>query len=202
MWEHSVQLKSRNSFICLINIYLPVPHVQLVVQDGANKDAQSQSSTLLLLLLPRNVTDEILYSRCLVFIRLETLHQIIMDGGLQCQICPYKAPRMVRLKRHMEVTHQGLRLACGFCQYTSAESSNLKKHIQRVHEHLRYTCEHCNRIFSEKHILKKHLGFVHLNKPRPIFSCNECKKEFYTREAQRRHTSSVHLGISYPMCKM
>ena len=146
---------------------------------------------------PRNETDEILYSRCLVFIRLETLHQIIMDGGLQCQICPYKAPRMVRLKRHMEVTHQGLRLACGFCQYTSAESSNLKKHIQRVHEHLKYTCEHCNRIFSEKHILKKHLGFVHLNKPRPIFSCNECKKEFYTREAQRRHTST-HLGISYP----
>ena len=120
-----------------------------------------------------------------------------MDGGLQCQICPYKAPRIARLKKHMEVAHQGLRLACGFCKYTSTESSNLKRHIQRVHEGLKHNCEHCDRVFGEKHKLKKHTAFVHLNNPRPIFSCKECKKEFYTREAQRRHTST-HLGISYP----
>jgi len=120
-----------------------------------------------------------------------------MDGGLQCQICPYKAPRIVRLKRHMEVTHQGLRLACGLCNYTSAESSNLKKHVLRVHEGLKHTCKHCNRVFSEKQILKKHIDFVHLNNPKPIYSCNECRKEFSTRHTLKTH-SSVHIGVSYP----
>ena len=120
-----------------------------------------------------------------------------MDGGLQCQICPYKAPRIVRLKRHMEVTHQGLRLACGLCKFTSTESSNLKRHIQVVHESLRHTCEHCNRVFIEKHRLKKHIGYVHLDIPRPRFSCSECGKDFYDKRKLRLHTSS-HLGVSYP----
>ena len=120
-----------------------------------------------------------------------------MDGNLQCQICRYTAPRIVRLKRHMEVTHQGLRLCCKFCNYTSAESSNLKKHIQRVHEGLTYTCGHCNRIFSDNGNLKRHISYMHLNNPRQLFSCSECKKEFYTKQAHQRHTST-HLGISYP----
>ena len=120
-----------------------------------------------------------------------------MDGGLQCQICPYKAPRIVRLKRHMEVTHQGLRLVCGFCKHTSTSTSNLKTHIQRVHEGVRHNCEHCDRVFSDKRALKKHIDYVHLNTPRPIFPCNECKKEYYNRHQLKMHTS-IHLGISYP----
>ena len=120
-----------------------------------------------------------------------------MDGSLQCQICTYIAPRIVRLKRHMEVTHQGLRLVCGFCKYTSTESSNLKRHIQSVHEGLKHTCKHCNRIYSEKRNLKKHIANVHLKKPRPKFSCNECNKEFHDRHKLKMHTS-VHLGLSYP----
>ena len=120
-----------------------------------------------------------------------------MDEGLQCQICPYKAPRILRLRKHIEVTHQGLRLNCGFCKYTSTESSNLKRHVQRVHEGLTHTCEHCNQIFCEKHELKKHIDYIHLNVPRPIYSCNECEKEFFNKKAHQRHTST-HLGISYP----
>ena len=119
-----------------------------------------------------------------------------MEGGLQCQICPYKAPKLVRLKRHMEVTHQGLRLACGFCKFTSAESSNLKKHIQRVHEGLKHTCKYCNRTYSEKRKLEKHIDFEHLNKPRSKFSCNDCEKEFYRRDTLRMHTRPRHFPTS------
>ena len=119
-----------------------------------------------------------------------------MDENLQCQICPYKAPRMIRLKRHMVVTHQGMRLSCEMCKYTSAESSNLKKHIQRVHEGLRFTCNHCNKIFCEKGRLEKHIAHVHLNKPREIFPCNECGKEFLSKINYVMHNDS-HLGISH-----
>ena len=119
-----------------------------------------------------------------------------MDENLQCQICPYIAPRILRLQRHMIVTHQGLRLVCTICEYTSTESSNLKQHMQRVHEGLRYTCKHCKRTFTEKHSLKKHVANIHFNEPRDYFPCNECGKQFLSRSAYGIH-NNTHLGISY-----
>ena len=119
-----------------------------------------------------------------------------MDENLQCHMCLYIAPRIERLRRHMIVTHQGLRVVCTICSYTSTESANLKKHVQNVHEGLRYTCKYCKRTYTEKSRLKKHVAFIHLNEPRVQFPCNECGKQFLSRNAFEVH-NNIHLGISY-----
>ena len=119
-----------------------------------------------------------------------------MDEKLQCKICPYIAPRIVRLQRHMIVTHQGMRLVCTICEYTATESSNLKKHIQSVHEGLRYTCTLCKSTFHENNRLKKHVAYVHFNETRAHFTCNECGKQFLSKKSYESH-NNTHLGITY-----
>ena len=90
-----------------------------------------------------------------------------MEEDLKCLHCSYVAPRVMRLKRHMEVKHQGLRKACNICSYTSTESCNLKKHIQRVHEGVKdfhgglpkpHRLGECNRMKIDKKC--KQCGFI------------------------------------------
>ena len=90
-----------------------------------------------------------------------------MEEDLKCLHCSYVAPRVVRLKRHMEVKHQGLRQACNICSYTCTESCNLKKHIQRVHEGVKdfhgglpkpHRLGECNRMKIDKKC--KQCGFI------------------------------------------
>ena len=119
-----------------------------------------------------------------------------MDESLKCQLCAYTAPRIVRLKKHMEVKHLGLRVACDFCKYTSTETSNLKRHIQQKHENVKYSCQHCDKTFAENRSLVKHTNFVHLNLPRKIHSCSQCGKKFINKFALKNHTNK-HLGITF-----
>ena len=120
-----------------------------------------------------------------------------MDENLKCQLCPYTAPRIVRLKKHMEVKHLGLRVACDFCKFTSTETSNLKRHIQQKHENVKYSCQHCDKRFVDNRCLKNHTDFVHLNLPRTIHSCNQCGEKFLQKSALKNHTNK-HLGITFP----
>ena len=120
-----------------------------------------------------------------------------MDENLKCQLCPYTAPRIVRLKKHMEVKHLGLRVACGFCKFTTAETPNLKRHIQQKHENVKYSCQHCDKRFIDKSRFKDHVNFVHLNLPRTIHSCGQCGKKFIEKSALKNHTNK-HLGIAFP----
>ena len=73
-----------------------------------------------------------------------------MIEKLECLKCPYIAPRIERLRSHIKVQHQGLRVACQLCPYTATESSNLNRHIASVHDNVRYECEHCQKVYTEK----------------------------------------------------
>ena len=119
-----------------------------------------------------------------------------MDDSLKCLLCHYRAPRIERLRCHMQVTHQGLRLACKLCDHTSTESSNLKRHIERVHDGLNYPCDYCEKVYAFQYSLKKHIDVEHMNKEREIYSCTECKKEFLSKDSHSQHIQT-HQGVSH-----
>ena len=119
----------------------------------------------------------------------------IMNDNLKCLICPYKAPRIERLRCHMQVTHQGLRVACKLCDHTFTNSSNLNKHTRNKHDGVKFSCKYCERVYTENQTLNRHIDIEHMNKEREIFSCAECKKEFLSKFYLLRHIKT-HRGIS------
>ena len=115
-----------------------------------------------------------------------------MEEDLKCLHCSYVAPRVVRLKRHMEVKHQGLRQACNICSYTCTESCNLKKHIQRVHEGVKdfhgglpkpHRLGECNRMKIDK-------------------KCKQCGFISDNQDIQKLHALSHHISPEEIMNKL
>ena len=117
-----------------------------------------------------------------------------MNDNLKCLICHYKAPRIERLRCHMQVTHQGLRVACKLCDHTFTNSSNLNKHTRNKHDGVKFSCKYCERVYTENQTLNRHIDIEHMNKEREIFSCAECKKEFLSKFNFLRHIK-IHQGI-------
>ena len=122
-----------------------------------------------------------------------------MDEQLKCNVCPYKAPRMQRLKRHIQVTHQGLRVACKLCNHTSTDTSNLNRHVQTVHDGVKFSCQYCGKVYVDKYQLYRHAEIAHMNKERPIYCCAECPKEYFSKESLSSHIKT-HQGI-YHACE-
>ena len=120
-----------------------------------------------------------------------------MEDKLRCNICPYKAPRIVRLKRHIQVTHQGLRVACKLCNHTATDTSNLNRHVQTVHDGLTYPCQYCGKVYVDKYNVKRHAENEHMNKERQIYSCEECPKKYLSKAAFSEHMKTHQDGISH-----
>ena len=128
------------------------------------------------------------------------LQQYDILEKLTCLKCPYIAPRIERLRCHIRVQHQGLRLACKLCPYTATESSNLNRHIASVHDNVRYECEHCQKVYTEKARLKNHIENEHENKERKKYTCAECNKTYLRKYSFSTHIK-VHQGVSFPCDK-
>ena len=120
-----------------------------------------------------------------------------MDEKLKCNICPYIAPRIERLKHHIQVTHQGLRVACKLCDHTSTETSNLNKHVQMVHNGVKYPCQYCGKVYVYRYRLKEHIENKHMNKERQVYSCTECTNEYLSKKAFSDHMKTHQEGISH-----
>ena len=120
-----------------------------------------------------------------------------MDKNLRCNICPYKASRIERLKHHIQVTHQGLRMACKLCDHTSTETSNLKRHVQLVHDGLTYTCTECQKVYLDKYRLRGHVENKHTDKERQVYTCAECQKEYLSKNSFSYHMKTHQEGISH-----
>ena len=123
-----------------------------------------------------------------------------MIEKLKCLKCPYIAPRIERLRCHIRVQHQGLRLACKLCPYTATESSNLNRHIESVHDNVTYECEHCQKVYKAKNILKNHIEVEHENKERTKYTCAECNNTYFSNSSFSSHIK-VHQGVTYPCDK-
>ena len=66
---------------------------------------------------------------------------------LSCDLCPYEAPRLIRLKQHVNIKHKGLKYNCNLCSFEATETSNLKRHMMNKHGETSvksYKCELCN----------------------------------------------------------
>ena len=119
-----------------------------------------------------------------------------MVDKLKCSECPYIAPRIERLRCHIRVQHQGLRLACKLCHYTATESSNLNRHIASVHDHVKYECDYCQKVYKEKNKLKHHIDYQHEKKERKKYSCADCDKTWTSKSSFSSHIK-VHQGVLF-----
>ena len=119
-----------------------------------------------------------------------------MVDKLKCSECPYIAPRIERLRCHIRVQHQGLRLACKLCHYTATESSNLNRHIASVHDNVKYECDYCQKVYKEKNKLKHHIDYQHEKKERKKYSCADCDKTWTSKSSFSSHIK-VHQGVLF-----
>jgi len=80
-----------------------------------------------------------------------------------CHLCHFSATRADALKVHVEIVHEGKRVACSYvgCDYAARTKGDLVKHTQAVHEKIRYNCELCEFSCGDKFYLKKHVKNKH-----------------------------------------
>ena len=65
-------------------------------------------------------------------------------GRLDCDICGYKATRILLLILHKESEHEGVRYVCDICNFKTIKESFLIFHKQVQHEGRRFDCNGCD----------------------------------------------------------
>ena len=68
-------------------------------------------------------------------------------GRLHCDICGYKATRILLLILHKESEHEGVRYVCDICNFKTIKESFLRFHKQVQHKGKRFDCN--DRIFKQ-----------------------------------------------------
>ena len=61
----------------------------------------------------------------------------------QCKQCDYKCKKFDSLKVHMQVQHEGKKIACDQCDHKFSRLDNLKTHIQNKHTKKQFECDKC-----------------------------------------------------------
>ena len=81
---------------------------------------------------------------------------------------------------------------CDICDIVFKEPKKLKDHIEVVHESMRLTCNYCNddKMFAGKRSLQLHIAGMH--KDRNEIKCHNCEKTFPRKNALQRHIRDVH----------
>ena len=80
----------------------------------------------------------------------------------QCEVCPYKAEKKVRLKRHKRIHSSEKPYKCDLCDATFKVSHVRFAHIKRFHtKEKTHICSDCGKSFFSSGELKRH-SFNHL----------------------------------------
>ncbi len=81
------------------------------------------------------------------------------DNG---KVCGRKYPAESQLKRHVEVSHCGVRKhACEHCDRTFAKKEDLRGHTLNIHEKRKIQCELCPTLMGSKNYYTKHVSSHH-----------------------------------------
>ena len=94
---------------------------------------------------------------------------------VKCNICPYNAPRIQRLKCHIQVTHQGLRVDCKLCNRTWIDMCRWYMMVSHILVSI------VERLYVDEYKLSEHVENEHMNKPRQVYSWQSAQKNIYLR---------------------
>ncbi|CAK1587583.1 unnamed protein product [Parnassius mnemosyne] len=112
-----------------------------------------------------------------------------------CQICGLSFIDQVRLKRHINNSHNGYR--CKVCGKIFDAFHKLDKHKQRIHGQVRsHGCSLCSATFATPYQVKVHMGKVH-NVEKYRIQCEHCPKICTTKGAMLLHVQSLHSDARY-----
>ena len=116
------------------------------------------------------------------------------DSNFKCKKCEKIFVSKIQLKKHIEITHQGIKNhECEHCEKIFSLSENLKRHIKIVHEGRKdYRCNDCEKFFANSTNLKTHMKNVH--KGQRVVKCHHCEKSFCMSVNLKTHIKTVHEG--------
>ena len=131
------------------------------------------------------------------------IHQKVhseISEGYSCIICKEQKYSELRLKRHLELTHNILAnkpFQCEDCTMSFSSEVGLnhhrRKHIKSPKE---YSCGLCNKSYTSEISLKRHIESVHSNHNREI-KCQHCEKTFTRVDNLSRHEREIHKVSSF-----
>ena len=122
------------------------------------------------------------------------IHNIFdKDMKSRCDICDivFKEPK--KLKDHIEVVHEGMRLTCNYCidDKMFAGKRSLQLHIAGMHkDRNEIKCHNCEKTFPRKNALQRHIRDIHENKREE--ECHICNKTFKRPYRLTEHLATVH----------
>jgi hypothetical protein len=123
----------------------------------------------------------------------------------KCDRCDKAFAYANELKRHLELTHLGLRpFVCEKCGKGYLSQKYLSEHQAKPscnHSDVKhFKCERCDIDFFKALSYVKHFHMVHGSQPPnmdagPAFLCDSCPKMYLLRMSLERHRQEVHQGV-------
>ena len=135
-----------------------------------------------------------------------------VDNSFTCEKCDKDFNRLSSLKRHIEITHEGVKKhQCFVCSRKFGYASHLKDHMTRAHKDLdinedikrnddkergidteakNFNCKECGKIFGTKKDCVRHQN-IH-NNSSSTFKCEKCCKEFRRKDNLYQHIRRFH----------
>ena len=115
-----------------------------------------------------------------------------------CLICDKQFEKLLELRLHRNLFHEGKRVKCPTCNTLFSKSRALNMHISSVHEGVKFDCLLCESKFSQKISLKRHVEAVHEKQKK--HKCFICNFDFYGKQEMRIHMETRHEGRRDQKC--